>query len=240
MTRRPVRRFAVVAAMLGAVCALITLTATPALAGPNAAQAPAPRGGRAGLEVGLAATAVGPVNFGDGSQDLATPDGGALTLFHTRNRLATTPGVEADVGLPLFWGLRAEAVGGWSRTSLRTDVSADFEGASDTGISTPVTRYTAGGAVLWTALSRGRADLFLRGGAAWMRELADGAALAQDGIEGDLGIGVKYWWHGSRDRRGRLALRAEARATARSRALTIGPSRVRIAPAVAVGLTFGF
>ena len=80
-------------------------------------------------------------------------------------------------------------------------------------------------------------QVVVRGGAGWMREMAGWGTYAEDGAIGDLGLGVKYWWHTrARDDTGRLALRVDARLAGRAGGIVIGARTFRVAPLVAAGL----
>lgn len=230
MTARvPMRRaWRRIAGGLGFALAL-ALTATPAAAQRAVVE---PR-----VAIGGSALVMGPMSLGVASADYQTPRGDALPLFHADARMAASPGAEGHVTVSIAPTIAIEAAGAWLRPHVVSRIDDDFEGAAAVTTRLPLSRFTAEGAVLVAVARRGRAVWFLRGGAGWMREMAGWGTYAEDGAIGDLGLGVKYWWHTrARDDTGRLALRVDARLAGRAGGIVIGARTFRVAPLVAAGL----
>lgn len=215
-------------------------TALLACVAPATAQTTAPAGPPRS-ELAVAAGLVGPVSYGSRNAEIVRPSGAPLVLFQTENRLAAGVLLELHLGRQLTDRLLVEASGAWQRADFETRVSDDFEGAEAATLTAGSSRFAVEGAVLWTLARRGPLALFARGGAGWMRELAGGGAIVEDGVIGSVGAGVKYWW---RDNPGgrvpRIGLRVEGRASLRSAAITLGDRSWRVAPVVAGGVVFGF
>jgi len=192
-------------------------------------------------EFGLAATLLGPFALGSASADLIRPSGGRLSLFNTTDSLGPGPGLEASLAFRISRRFALQAAGNWSVTTVRATIEDDFEGVPDVTISESLSRFGAIGAALWTFRDRHRASWFLRAGAGWMREVAGAGASAQDGIVGNAGGGVKYWFGNQPRPRGRrVGLSLEALALLRSGGISRGSHAVRVAPALQAGLVTDF
>jgi hypothetical protein len=220
---------------------VVALAGLPLLlaAAPAMAQSPAVADPR--VAIGASAIVVGPMSLGTASADYRTPGGDALPLFHTSGRLAASGGAEGRVTIALGPRVAVEAAGAWMRPHLVSRIDDDYEGADAVTTRQPLSRFSAEGAVLIAFARRGRAVWFVRGGAGWMREMAGWGTYAEDGTIGDLGLGVKYWWHTrARDDTGRLALRVDARLAGRAGGLVVGARAVRLAPLASAGLDFAW
>ena len=219
----------------------VWLAALPAAGGSASAQtAPARRPSHA-LEVGASALWVGSTDFGSATASLIKPDGSNLNLFQTTSTLGAGTGLEVNVGLPITRSLSAEASAAWARADLRSSVSADFEDAASLTVTERLSRVTVEGAALWTVFERGHTSVFARGSVGWMREIVGDGSLFDDGVVASAGGGVKYWFHDRRAGKGRrLGLRADARVSGRSSAITLGNQSRRFSPVIAGGIVFGF
>jgi hypothetical protein len=137
--------------------------------------------------------------------------------------------------------LSAEVSGTWTKTEIRTSLSGDFEGAEPITATVGATRFTLEGSALWTVLTRGRAQFFVRGGVGWQRDLDESSVLIEDGTIVNLGGGMKYWWrdqpHGAFRK---LGARVEARAAIRSAGLSLDQRSRHVSPVIAGGFIFGF
>ena len=193
------------------------------------------------IELTISGTWTGPISFGSSNATLEAPDGSTLILFKSSSRLSPGGGLEVGLGFHVAKKLGAEISGSWTRSEIRTDLSADFEGATPITATVGTSRYTIEGAALWTVAQHGRARWFVRGSVGWMRELDETQALTKDGTIANIGGGVKYWWR--EQPRGlfrKLGLRVEARASIRSAGLSLDQRSPRVAPVVAGGLIIGF
>jgi len=200
------------------------------------AQAAAPR-----WELGVSLLWQGPMSAGSASADLIRPDGGVLPLLRTQADFGAGPGVEVRLATAVTRRLAAAVTGSWTRTDVRVRVTEDVDGAPPLTLAETVSRVAIEGAGLWTLATRPRASIYARAGAGWMREVAGGGLLVEDGGIGTVGAGVKYWWRLPPPGRGRaLGLSAEGRAVVRSGGLRLGARGLRVSPAASVGLVMGF
>lgn len=221
-------------------CAAI-LTIVPACA---FAQTPPPRARAASVHVidyTFGMQFDGPTSFGGADANLLRPDGTPLSVFSTSNSLGPGLGLEAHLSYGVTRKLFAEASGAWGRLQLRSKTSGDIENAEALTLTDQMSRFSVEGSGLWTLWSKARTALFVRGGAGWMRELAGENTLMEDGVIGNVGAGIKYWWkNGSPHGVSRFGLRAEGRAVIRSGGITLGAQKTRVTPAAAAGVFFGF
>jgi hypothetical protein len=189
------------------------------------------------VEIGGSALVMGPMSLGLASADYQTPRGDALPLFHADARMAASPGAEGRVTVSIAPNMALEAAGAWMRPHIVSRIDGDYEGAAAVTARLPLSRFTAEGAALVTIVRHGRTVWFLRGGAGWMREMAGWGTYAEDGVIGDLGLGVKYWWHTrARDDTGRVALRVDARFAGRAGGIVTDARTFHVAPLVVAGL----
>jgi hypothetical protein len=221
--------------------AMASLIAVCALASAEAAfaQSSASTNRRVQLDVGLVWT--GGVSYGSSDANLTTPSGGAQALFSTSSLMSAGVGLETHLTFRVNGPLSGEVSGTWSHANLQTSVTGDLEGAAPSTLALGISRFGAEGSALWCFRRDGRVEPFLRGGAGWLRELTGAGTLSRDGLVGNLGGGVKYWWR-KRDRgvlRG-LGLRSEVRLAVRSGGLALGTKTVFVSPAAGVSLMVGF
>jgi len=201
----------------------------------------APRGPRRAIEFTVGGAFQGPVSFGTANADLLRSDGSRLTLFRTENRSSLGYGLETSLAFQLRRSVWAEVGGGFTRADLRTRVSGDAESVGADTVTADLVRFSVQGAALWYFRDRGRTAWFVRGGAGWMRELAGDATLVEDGLLGHGGIGLRHWWRdGTRGTVKRIGLRLEFRADLRSPGISLGDGGMRVGPAAAGHLVFGF
>jgi hypothetical protein len=201
-----------------------------------------PRPAARSLEAAFGALWVGTMPLGDRSADLSRPDGGPQSLFRTDVSIGPGPGAEVHVSKAVSPGFAAELSGSWTRLEVRTEVTADTEGAALVTATTSLSRISIEGSGLWTLAGDGDAtSFFVRAGGGWMRELAAGAVLGAAGAVGNAGAGVKYWWGTSIPGRGRRwGLRVDGRAVLRWRGVDLGTRAVRVAPAASANLMIRF
>jgi hypothetical protein len=191
-------------------------------------------------ELTIGAFVAAPASLGTRSADLTRPDGTPLELFRTNNRDDTRVGVEATMTFPLWRRFAVEAAGSWSSGDVESRIEHDFEGA-DLGVaSTSLTRFAIEGGALFDVTRRPRWTWFVRGTAGWMRELTSDNVIAKDGVVGNVGTGVKYWWREPAAGRRGMGLRVEGRANLRSGGVVIGEDKVRVAGVVSGGFVIGW
>lgn len=194
-------------------------------------------------EGGIAAAWLGPVPLGSSSATLTTPGGNRLTVFNASSRFAPGLGVDVQIGRPLARRLAFEVSTSWARVDLETAITDDVEDVADVRLINRASRVSAEGAVLFTLAGHDRRVLYALAGGGWMREMPSGVMIGTDGAVGKVGAGMKYWWRRPGQMRPggarAVGLRVEARAVSRSRGVSVGASRVRVAPGVLAGIIFG-
>jgi opacity protein-like surface antigen len=221
---------------------VVAVLGAPAVAAAQAkpqppAKAPASQG--SGKEFIVGGAWLGPVGMGSASADLLASNGSTLTLFETENSLGSGYGLTAGFGFELTRSLWAEVLGGWSRATLRTGISDDFEDADIEPIRSHISRFTVEGAALWYFRAGGANAWFARGGGGWGRELDETRSLAEDTFHGTASIGWRHWW-GPTAARARSGLRASGGVEMRTGGLTLGESTLRFGPTASVHIFFGF
>ena len=223
---------AVLTAGFVAMLPLVALAQTPAAARRSSGHV---------IDYTVAVQLDGPTDFGSADANLLRPNGTPLSVFSTNSSLGPGIGLDAHVSFGLTRRLFAEATGAWGRFQLRTHTSGDVENADPLRLTEDLSRFSVEGSGLWMLWATPRAALFARGGAGWMRELAGAGTLMEDGVIGNVGGGVKYWWkNGAPGRLSRLGVRAEGRVVIRSNGITLGEQRTRVTPAASAGIFFGF
>ena len=189
----------------------------------------------------LGLTIPGPTSLGETTAELLNSSGNPITLLRAKNSLGWGFGLETSVGWELKKSLWLEAAGSWTRTSLKSDIREDFEGAQGDEVSSPVSRFVLEAAMVRYFREKGSGAWFLRVDGGWMRETAGGATLTGDGFIGGGGLGYRRWFK-TNGKGGvkRMGMRFEARAVVRSGGLSLGESSVHVGPGFAAHLVWGF
>lgn len=157
-----------------------------------------------------------------------------LTLFQTDSRVLAAPGIDVHGGFFLTPRLLFSARFQYSRATLRTHLSGDFEGAADADADTNVSSYLVGGGVEYH-FAAGVWTPFVSGGAGQLRDLPDGGD-ALTAAEIHAGGGVRRaLTHG----RHPFGVRGEVVATYRSRGVGFDSSH-HVLPSATAGVTFRF
>jgi len=218
--------------------ALVLVAVVPAAAQTKPAAPAAPKKQK---ELVLGMTVPGPTSLGETTAELLSGSGNPITLLRTKNSLGWGFGLETGVGWELKKSLWLEATGSWTRTSLKSDVREDFEGAQGDEVSSPVSRFVLEAAMVKYFQEKGTSAWFVRVDGGWMRETAGGATLTGDGFIGGGGLGYRRWFK-TNGKGGvkRMGMRFEARAVVRSGGLSLGESSVHIGPGFAAHLVWGF
>lgn len=114
-------------------------------------------------------------------------------LFVTSSELGSAAGFEGRIGFRVTRRLTAEAAFTYARPQLQTHIASDVEGAPDVTAVEPVSHYVVGGSALVHIPELGSKRLvpFVAGGVGYLRQLNDGAMLAQSGQEYHAGGGLK-------------------------------------------------
>jgi len=132
-----------------------------------------------------------------------------LTLFQTDSRVSAAPGANLRAGVHVTRRLIAEALFEYTRPRLRTELSADFEGAAAATADTVVSSYVIGASVVYE-LGGGRAVPFVAGGGGQVRQVPEGGNVTTGG-EGHASGGIRYGLTRS------LGLRLEGGVSSRSK-----------------------
>jgi len=157
-----------------------------------------------------------------------------LTLFQTDSRLLSAPGVSVHAGVYVTRRVFVCAQFQYSRATLRTHLSGDFEGASDTDAETDVPSFLFGGAVEYQ-FAAGAWTPFASGGAAHVRDVPGGGDVLT-AAEIHAGGGVRRaLTHG----RHPFGVRGEVVASYRTRGAGFDSGH-HVVPSASVGLTFRF
>jgi hypothetical protein len=215
--------------------ALILVAAVPAVAQTK------PAVPRKQKEFVLGMTVPGPTALGETTAELLNGSGNPVTLFRTKNSLGWGFGLETGLGWEMKKSLWLEAMGSWTRTSLKSEIREDLEGAQGDEVSSPVSRFVLEAAMVRYFREKGTAAWFLRVDGGWMRETAGGATLTGDGFIGGGGVGYRRWYR-TNGKGGvkRMGIRFEARAVVRSGGLSLGETSVHVGPGFAAHMVWGF
>lgn len=216
--------------MLSSVCA-------PAAATAQYINSSAPRAGS--IEVGVTGTWTNGRDAGSTSAtETSNPavSSNPLTLFKADSRVKPTPGVEGQIGVYVTRAFEVEGALSFSRPVLSVHLTSDFENAGDTTAEETLTHYIVGGSALYH-FGRGALRPFVFAGAAYLRQLDEGAADVQTGTELHAGGGVKYWFgRGPR----RAGLRLDARVSSRDPSAGLDTRRRATLPTVSAGFAVIF
>jgi hypothetical protein len=144
---------------------------------------------------------VGGFDVGNLAAEL-TPNIGAtgdVTLFETDSRVKPAAGLLAKIGIFLTPAFAVEGGLRYTRPVFETDVSDDFENAEDLTATETLSQYLFDATAVWhfRGSGTGRTMPFVYGGGGYWRELHEGNALVDDGLEFHGGGGVKWWFGGS-------------------------------------------
>src|SRR5438067_8294469 len=147
------------------------------------------------LELAIGTVWSGAQSLGSRDANLSTGTGGTLRLFSSSSELGAVAGIEARVGLKVKRTVEVEGVVSYARPELRTTISGDTENGLGVTAVESVHQYQFGGSVLryLPIHSSRRAGLmpFAFGGASYLRQLHEGAALIATGQTYHAGGGAK-------------------------------------------------
>lgn len=191
------------------------------------------------VEVTVGAAAHGASSAGTTRATLTNPVGDPLVLFAAEHQTRRALGLEGAVAVRLSPAWMVELSGAWSRPTLETRVSDDFEGADPVTLSSGTQRFTVLLGAVRQFGRRGRVVPYARVEAGWLRELTSDRALVENGVAAHAGAGLKYWVREAPSGwLGRIAFRAEGRLAMRRGGLTLGDAGTRWSPALSAGLVF--
>jgi hypothetical protein len=184
----------------------------------------------------------GPASAGSAAAELVGGSGTpAIALFRVENSFAPGLGIEVNIGAHLRRSWWLEVSGGWARSKLRTEITNDFEDTPPETISSPMSRFLIGGALLRYFRDRGTSSWFLRFDGGWMRETAGGNTLTGDGLIAGGGVGFRRWWRTTgKGSVKRIGLRLEGRAAIRSGGISLVSEGMRFGPLGTALVVFGY
>jgi len=155
-----------------------------------------------------------------------------LTLFGTSSDVRPAIGASARAGFFVTPHLEIEGLAEYGRSTLRTSILDDFEGATGSEAENTIATYVFGGSVLYH-FGSGRFTPFVSGGAGYLRQLDEEGRTMVTGTEVHGGGGIRYRL--SRH----LLLRADAGVSSRDKAIAFEEKR-RTLPVVAAGVSYRF
>ena len=182
-----------------------------------------------------------------GSQEanLTTGTGSTLRLFSSTSDLLAAAGFEGRVAVKVTRTVDARVSMSYARPQLTTRVSTDLENSTSATLSETVQQYLVGGGIDWyvgSHRSGARMRPFIGGGAAYLRQLHEGATLVVTGQAYEFGGGVKLLL-ASRTRPHQLmraaGVRLDGRLVVRTKGITFDGHR-SIVPAAAASLFVRF
>ncbi len=185
-------------------------------------------------------TWTGGSTIGPLSANETQPNGSPLALFTASTKVDGAIGFAANLSRKVGGPLRLEATGAWSRPTISTSVTGDFEGAALVTATNQTTDVSVVGAAVVELFKRAGWVPFVRGGAGWMRQLSDDQALSSDGTVVVLGGGVKYWTKG-RAKPGQVGFRLDAGVVGRTGGILPGSdNKMKFSPSVFGGIAVRF
>lgn len=183
--------------------------------------------------------------LGSHDANLTTGTGSTLRLFSSTSGLLAAAGFEGRVAVKLTRTVDARVSMSYAKPQLRTLVTNDLENSAGATVSEAIQQYVVGGGIDWYVASRrsgARIRPFIGGGAAYLRQLHEGATLVATGQSYDAGGGVKLLL-ASRTRPRQLmraaGVRLDARVIVRTKGITFDGHR-SIVPAAAASLFVRF
>jgi hypothetical protein len=163
--------------------------------------------------------------------------GEPFDFFSTDSRIKPAFGVLARIGFYVTASLAIEGGLRFTRPVHQVRITDDVEDAADTTAEETMSQYVIEGSAVWhfTTGHGARAVPFVYGGAGYLRELHEGDAFVEDGLEYHAGGGFK-WWLG---RSGRVGVRGEAGFSIRDGGFDLDDKR-RIVPVVSGSVIYRF
>ena len=207
------------------------------------AQSFRPVPGRLELDAGIVWMGGHPLGTRDAT--LTTGTGSTLRLFSSTSDLLASAGFEGRIAVKVTPTFDAHASMSYAKPQLTTRLTNDTENSTGATASESVRQYLVGGGILWYVAPRRsgpRIRPFIEAGAAYLRQLHEGATLVATGQSYDVGCGVKVFFAarmGPRPRVKATGVRLDAHAIVRTKGITFDGRR-SIAPAAAASLFVRF
>jgi hypothetical protein len=184
-----------------AIAAAVALLTLPAVA---AAQA---RPDKGSIEVSGGITYVGGYSFDERTAEQTANSASTASpfdFFTTDSEIKPAVGYRARLGFFLSSSLSIEGGLRFAKPVYEVRITDDFENAPDSTAEEDLSQYLFDGSLVYHFGSSSRAAPFVYGGAGYLRELHEGEALVEEGVEYHAGGGIKLWL-GS----GRFAIRGD-------------------------------
>ena len=184
-------------------------------------------------------------SLGSQEANLTTGTGSTFRLFSSTSDLLGAAGFEGRVAVRVTRTVDASVSMSYAKPELRTRVTNDLENSAGATVSESVQQYLVGGGIDWYVASRrsgARIRPFIGGGAAYLRQLHEGATLVATGMSYDAGGGIKLLLASRTRPRQRLSaagVRLDARMIVRIKGITFDGRR-SIAPAAAASMFVRF
>jgi hypothetical protein len=195
------------------------------------------------LEFGGGVVWIGAQSFGSRDANLTTGTGSTLRLFSSTSDLLAAGGVEGRIAVKVTRAVEVHASISYAKPQLRTRVISDTENNTAATASESVQQYIVGGGLLWylpSSRPAARVRPFVAAGAAYLRQLHEGATLVASGQSYDFGGGVKLLGAPStRKRMKTVGVRLDARLVVRTKGIALDGRR-SIAPAAGASLFVRF
>jgi hypothetical protein len=206
----------------------------------GAAIAHAQSGNTGRVEISVGPRWTGGSKLSDGDAKETTPSGSGFRMFTASTTFARATSVDARFGFAVSHRLRALVSGSYGKPTLRISVTNDAENAAPITATERIQQFVVRGGASWALLAASRFAPFVAAEIGYLRELHSGQTLLQTGRVAELGGGATYPLvsRGSGPFR-HVGARIDARAVIRSAGAALDGG-VRVAPAVGVGLSFGF
>jgi len=194
-----------------------------------------PAGAQSRFEIAAGASWTGGFDAGGlDALESRNPSAGTtpLTLFRTSSDVEPAFGVAARAGFFVTPRFEVEALADYSRSTLRTRILDDFEGATGTEAVNTIVSFVFGGSALYH-FGTGRFAPFVSAGAGYLRQLDDESTTVVTGTEVHGGGGIRYRL--SRH----MLLRADAGVSSRDKSIAFEDKR-RTLPVAGVSLVYRF
>ena len=173
------------------------------------------------VEVGGGVAWIGQASLGSSDATESTASGPPSTIFRTSSNLSSAGGWGVHVNVRVTSRLEVTGGAGFTRPTIRTEISNDIETSAAVTATERVDQYTFSAGALWYLPFRrpgSRVYPFLSGSAGYLRQLHDMNTLAATGQVYQVGGGAKIFF--ASRRRSWLkgyGLRGDAGVTARTK-----------------------
>jgi hypothetical protein len=213
------------------IAAALALLMLPAAAGAQA------RPGKGSVEVSGGIAYVGGYSFDERTAEQTANSGSTgapFDFFTTDSEIKPVVGYRARLGFFLSSSLSVEGGLRFAKPVYQVRITDDFENAPDSTAEEDLSQYLFDGSLVYHFGSGSRAAPFVYGGAGYLRELHEGEALVEEGVEYHAGGGIKVWL-GS----GRFAIRGDVGVSFRDGGFDL-EDKSRVVPEAGASLVWVF